>query len=108
MKTLYAALLATALLVACGKDEPKPAHDHDHDHDGGGEHSKIEKAMAALPAADRKLAEAQKDCPVSGKPLGAMGTPIKLEVKGRTVFLCCEGCREPIEKNPDKYLAKLK
>ncbi len=37
-----------------------------------------------------------------------MGTPVKITVKGQTVFLCCPGCEATIKKNPDKYLAKLK
>ena len=53
------------------------------------------------------MAEKQQTCPVSGKPLGSMGVPYKVEVKGRTVFLCCPGCEEEIKANPDKYLAKL-
>ncbi len=34
--------------------------------------------------------------------------PVKITVKGQTVFLCCAGCEESIKKDPDKYLAKLK
>jgi Cu(I)/Ag(I) efflux system membrane fusion protein len=40
-------------------------------------------------------------------PLGSMGTPIKVDVKGRAVFICCEGCRESLLAEPKKYLAKL-
>jgi YHS domain-containing protein len=69
--------------------------------------SDITDAMAGLSEADRAAAMAQKVCPVSGEMLGEMGTPIKVTVKGRDVFLCCEGCREKIEADPDKYLAKL-
>jgi len=70
----------------------------------------IAKSLAKLSPEDRAAAEAQKVCPVSGEKLGAglMGAPIKVTVKGQTVFLCCSGCKEDIEKDPDKYLAKLK
>jgi YHS domain-containing protein len=54
------------------------------------------------------LAEKQKVCPVSGERLGAMDKPVKITVKGQTVFLCCAGCENAIKKDPDKYLAKLK
>ncbi len=54
-----------------------------------------------------KLATAQKVCPVTGKPLGSMGTPRKVVVKGRTVLICCEGCREALESAPEKYLPKV-
>lgn len=63
--------------------------------------------LAKLPSEDRALAEKQKICPVTDALLGSMGTPVKVTVKGRTVFLCCEGCEEDINKNADKYLAKL-
>jgi Cu(I)/Ag(I) efflux system membrane fusion protein len=36
-----------------------------------------------------------------------MGTPPKVDVNGRTVFLCCEGCRARLLADPEKYLAKL-
>ena len=69
--------------------------------------SDVTDAMATLSEADRTAALAQKVCPVSGEALGAMGAPIKVTVKGRDVFLCCESCREKLEANPDEYLAKL-
>lgn len=69
--------------------------------------SDVTEAMAALSETDRTAALAQKVCPVSDQTLGSMGTPIKVTVKGRDVFLCCEACREKLEANPDEYLAKL-
>jgi hypothetical protein len=63
--------------------------------------------IAELPEADRALALKQKICPVSDEPLGSMGKPVKLEIKGRAVFICCGGCEEDLKKEPDKYLAKL-
>ena len=47
---------------------------------------------AKLTAADRLLIGAQKICPVSGDPLHAMHGPVKANVGGQTVFLCCKGC----------------
>jgi YHS domain-containing protein len=67
----------------------------------------LPEGLAELPEADRALAEKQKVCPVSGEPLGSMGKPVKITVKGKTVFLCCSGCEPAIKKDPDKYLAKL-
>ena len=111
------AVIFAALSVGCSdktdhdKDEDDAVgHDDGHDHSAhkdGDEATETEAALAALSAEDRKLAEAQKTCPVSGEPLGEMGTPIKMTVKGQELFICCEMCRKPIEKNPDKYLAKL-
>lgn len=34
----------------------------------------------------------QRICPVSGKPLGEHGPPIKVRVGKETVYLCCRGC----------------
>lgn len=70
----------------------------------GGEYA---EALAKLSPEDQALAEKQKVCPVSGEPLGSMGTPVKITVKDREVFLCCSGCEDAIKKEPDKYLAKL-
>jgi YHS domain-containing protein len=63
--------------------------------------------LADLSAADRATALAQRVCPVSGELLGSMGKPFKVTVKGRTFFLCCDGCQDDLNKDPDKYLAKL-
>jgi hypothetical protein len=70
--------------------------------------SEIDTALAKLSEADRRSAEAQKICPVSDEPLGSMGTPIKFEVEGQTVWVCCEGCEQPVRDDPAQYLAKLK
>jgi hypothetical protein len=71
--------------------------------------SKTEPAdLASLAPADRERAVEQANCPVTGKRLGSMGTPVMIVVKGRTVFLCCGGCEGSIKDNPEKYLAKLK
>ncbi len=73
------------------------------------EKEEIRKAMEPLSEADRALAEAQVICPVTEVRLGSMGmgTPIKLEIKGRTVFICCEGCRDGWVNEPDKYFKIL-
>jgi hypothetical protein len=61
----------------------------------------------SLSEEDRLLAAKQKICPVSGEPLDSMGGPVRLVVEGRTVFICCKGCEEPLRKEPAKYLSKL-
>jgi membrane fusion protein, copper/silver efflux system len=67
----------------------------------------IAKAMDQLSPEDRRLAERQKLCPVTDMPLGSMGVPIKVDVRGQPVFICCEGCRESLLAETMKYLAKL-
>ena len=63
--------------------------------------------LAAAKQSDKELIAKQKTCPVTDQPLGSMGAPVKLVVKGRTVFLCCAGCKKKFLADPDKYLKKL-
>jgi hypothetical protein len=68
----------------------------------------IREALAKLSPEDRALAEKQRLCVIDEENrLGSMGTPIKLDVKGRTVFICCGGCRKRALADPDKTLTKL-
>lgn len=63
---------------------------------------------AKLDPADRAVVEAQEWCAVQNdKRLGSMGAPIKIELKGQPVFLCCKGCKRKAEANPDATLAKV-
>jgi YHS domain-containing protein len=103
MRWLLMAVGAAMLVftAGCGGEDGQDA--------GGMEMKKTEgDGIAGLSAEDQKLARAQKICPVSDEPLGSMGTPVKETYKGRTVFFCCESCRKPFLRNPEKYLAKLK
>ena len=136
-RSLWLVVLSAALVVGwtgCNSATPqktpkapapegKPAAATSSAHEHGGSaaakiavpqehgHSPVAKigseGLAELSAEDRALAEKQRICPVSGEPLGSMGKPVKVTVKGRTVFLCCDGCEAEIKKDPDKYLAKL-
>jgi Cu(I)/Ag(I) efflux system membrane fusion protein len=55
--------------------------------------AKIQASLAKLDPTDRKLAEAQRFCPVlPTSRLGSMGAPVKLSIAGETVFVCCNGC----------------
>lgn len=68
----------------------------------------IAAAMAQLSPEDREEAEAQKFCAVMNTNLlGSMGTPLKLDVKGSPVFLCCAGCKSKAMKNADETLATV-
>ncbi len=64
-------------------------------------------ALSELSTEQRGLAESQRICPVTMMLLGSMGTPKQVDVNGTPVFICCEGCRESLLDEPDKYLAKL-
>jgi Cu(I)/Ag(I) efflux system membrane fusion protein len=73
-----------------------------------GKEAMIRANLAKLGDEDRKLAEAQKYCPIQPDTrLGLMGKPVKLMLQGRPVFLCCPGCVEEAEAHPDKTLAAL-
>jgi hypothetical protein len=73
-------------------------------HDG---QSEAQAAIAKLGGEDRQLAAAQGFCPRSGEPLGSMGVPVKVLLKGLPVFLCCEGCEDDAREHPDQMLAKV-
>ncbi|MCZ6573771.1 MAG: hypothetical protein O7C98_11475 [Planctomycetota bacterium] len=106
-----AVAVLTALTLGCGSDrEPEPTNTQDKGAPSSDttEQDEVTAALAELSPADRKLAMAQKVCPVSGRPLGSMGTPIKVTGGGETVFLCCGGCVKRFENDPEQYLAKMK
>ena len=67
----------------------------------------VKEALAKLSPEDRKLAEAQKNCAVSGEPLGSMGTPIKLMLNGEPAFICCKSCQKRAEADPSATLKKV-
>jgi Cu(I)/Ag(I) efflux system membrane fusion protein len=72
------------------------------------EDADVKAALATLSPEDRRLAEAQGFCAVrEGNRLGSMGTPFKIMVKGRPVFLCCDGCEREARAHPDQTLANL-
>lgn len=82
----------------------------DHEHHSDAEQSDMEKMkaeLAKLSPEDAASAEKQHFCPVSDSMLGTMGAPIKMDVKGHQVWICCNGCKDALLENPDKYLAKL-
>lgn len=50
-----------------------------------------------------------KTCPVSGEKLdGDMGKPFVFTYKDQEVKLCCKSCKKDFDKNPDKYIAKIR
>jgi YHS domain-containing protein len=48
-------------------------------------------------------------CPVSGDKLGGdMGKPYVFIYKGQEVKLCCPDCKAEFDKDPAKYLKKIR
>ncbi len=68
---------------------------------------KIAAAIAKLPKADQVIAIAQGYCVVlEENRLGSMGTPVKVMIEGRPVFLCCEGCKKKALADGKAILSK--
>lgn len=70
--------------------------------------AKIVASLAGLSPTDRKIAEAQRFCPIlTTSRLGSMGPPIKLAVDGQPVFICCDGCKDQALAKPAETLAQV-
>ncbi len=65
------------------------------------------REVATVPVSPQQQTAAaiarQKVCPVSGKPLGSMGSPIAVEVDGQDVYVCCAGCVDAVKEDPAQY-----
>lgn len=99
--------------AAKSSNQPDTENDHaGHDHGDGDQTAKTDmekmtKALADFSEEDRKSAMKQHFCPVTDAMLGAMGKPSKVEVQGQQVWICCDGCKDKLKSDPEKYLAKL-
>lgn len=60
--------------------------------------------IAKLAPEDQVLAKEQVLCPITKQPLGSMGKPVKVIVKGQSVLVCCKGCIRQVEKEADAVL----
>ena len=101
----------SVMTFAVADDEPSHTdekhYDHDHEHDAAQIEKQITESMSELSAADRKLAQAQRFCTMMEySRLGAMGTPVKVMIDGKPVFVCCEGCVEDAVKAGKDTLIK--
>jgi YHS domain-containing protein len=72
-----------------------------------GPSSEDRENIAKLPEADRKIADMQRLCPITDNPLGSMGVPYKMVVDGKSLFLCCEGCKGKVDEDPAAALRKI-
>ena len=48
---------------------------------------------------------AQENCPVSGKPINK---EVYSDIDGKRVYFCCDMCKSTFEKEPEKYLNKMR
>ena len=107
---LLGALVAmiVSVTLGCGENNDAPADaEPESELNGMADNEEEELDFEGLSLEDRKLAKAQKVCPVSDQKLGSMGTPIKIEHDGKVIFFCCQMCKPRFEKDPETYLAKL-
>lgn len=65
---------------------------------------RIRAVLSKLAVEDRKPAEVQRLCPVTGEALGSMGVPEKVKLGGAEIFLCCPGCKNEATIDPVKTL----
>jgi hypothetical protein len=98
-------LASIACIATAGCSKPDPADVPAEPKAESSESAGTEESK--LSAADQALADAQKVCPVTDEALGSMGSPIKVMLGDRAVFVCCDACIEELKANPDKYLAKI-
>jgi outer membrane murein-binding lipoprotein Lpp/YHS domain-containing protein len=115
--TLFAVVVTTGFvgLSGCGSQtQTSPASSNssahaNHNHNYSGDDlEKMKAELAKLSPEDAASAEKQHLCPVSGEMLGTMGAPIKVDVNGQQVWICCDGCKKALLENPDEHLAKLR
>lgn len=86
-------------LAFADSDKPISAHEVEAD---------VKAAFAKLSPSDRSAAEAQRWCPnMPDDRLGTMGTPVKVTLEGKPVFLCCEDCEKDARGNAKATLAKV-
>jgi len=61
-------------------------------------------AVGTRISADEKKNVTNKMCPVSGGPVSEK---FRTEYKGQFVYVCCEGCLNEFNKDPEKFVAKM-
>lgn len=87
-------VVAISVGVLTSRLQLASAHEgHEHDEAAVKVEKKIADALSNLSAEDQRKAAAQRFCPMmTHSRLGAMGTPVKVDVAGESVFVCCKGC----------------
>ena len=87
-------LVVSLVLVACDAKKPAAA-----------------KPAAAKPVATKASGDAVKAakkpqtiCPVMGNPINKS---LYVDVKGKRIYVCCQGCIPKVKADPDKYIKIL-
>jgi YHS domain-containing protein len=87
----FALALSVSALVACGGNTP-PANS-------------AESAAAFKAPGEAKVGDKTK-CPVSGEEFVVTAESPKVEVDGKTYYMCCAGCSGKFKADPKKFLSK--
>lgn len=98
---LAVAFMASGFAIAQERHiHTKKGHEHDTIMK---QEKKITEAISALTTENQKLAKAQRFCPImTYDRLGSMGTPVRVIIKGKPVFVCCKACKEDAVKGGEK------
>jgi YHS domain-containing protein len=91
MKNVLFALCLSVSAVACGGNNPPAA-------------SAAEAADVKAPG-EAKVGDKTR-CPVSGEVFTVSAESPKVEVDGKTYYMCCGGCTEKFKADPKKFLTK--
>ena len=103
MKVFSARWFLVLVLAGCND---KPSTGPSTPTDGEAE---IRANLAQLGPEDQRLAEEQKYCSMmEGVRLGETGRPYKVTVKGVSTFVCCDGCVQTAQDDPDEALEKIR
>ena len=105
-------LVVPVFLVGCGNDAPpakpdRPAAKAPESAQDPAD-PEVREALSKLNPEDQERARQQEFCAVmADSRLGSMGVPVKVEIKGQPVFLCCKGCQRRALASPEKTLAEV-
>jgi len=63
-------------------------------------------AIAAAPSTQEADKPVNKNCPIETD--NAIDPKVTTKYKGKTIGFCCADCIKEFQKDPEKYLAKMK
>jgi len=58
--------------------------------------------------AEKPLPYPLKTCLITDEKLGGMGKPVVFVYKGQEIKFCCKGCEAKFNKDPEKFIKKMK
>ena len=68
--------------------------------------SPVSATVAAAPSTQEADKPINKNCPI--EPDNAIDPKVTIKYKGKTVAFCCADCIKEFQKDPEKYMAKMK